>query len=71
MSCSHCSGVITKALKQLDPQAEIGFDMHHRMIQVETTSTPIAVVDALDKAKLSGHTRLLTGSAACRPYAWF
>lgn len=50
MSCSHCSGVITKALKQLDPNAEIGFDMHHRMIQVETSSTPIMVVDALDKA---------------------
>ena len=50
MSCSHCSGVITKALKQLDPQAEIGFDMHHHMIQVDTTSTPNMVVDALDKA---------------------
>jgi copper chaperone len=50
MSCSHCSGVITKALKQLDPNAEIGFDMHHRMIQVETSSTPTMVVDALDKA---------------------
>ncbi|HEY0063111.1 MAG TPA: heavy-metal-associated domain-containing protein [Telluria sp.] len=50
MSCGHCSSVITKTLKQLDPNAEIGFDMHHHMVQVETTSTPIVVVDALTAA---------------------
>ncbi len=50
MSCSHCSGVITKTLKQLDPNAQIGFDMHHHMVQVETSSKPITVVDALEKA---------------------
>ncbi|SHH54338.1 heavy-metal-associated domain-containing protein [Massilia sp. CF038] len=50
MSCSHCSGVITKTLKQLDPNAQVGFDMHHHMVQVDTSSTPMAVVDALTAA---------------------
>jgi copper chaperone len=50
MSCSHCSGVITKAVKQLDPSAEVGFDMHNHMIQVQTTKSTAALIDALNNA---------------------
>ena len=50
MSCSHCSGVITKALKQLDPSAVIGFDMHNHRVQVETTEAGDAVMKVMAAA---------------------
>lgn len=50
MSCGHCAGVITKALKELDKDAAIGFDMHHHMVQVETTHAPDAVLKAMSAA---------------------
>ncbi len=50
MSCNHCSGVITKALHQLDPQAVIGFDMHHHLVRVETSGTAQQVLDTLEQA---------------------
>jgi copper chaperone len=50
MSCSHCSGVITKAVKKLDPAAEVAFDMHHHKIQVVTAKPAAAVIDALNEA---------------------
>ena len=50
MSCAHCSGVITKALKGLDPQATVGFDMHNRRVQVDTSHTADAVTKVLANA---------------------
>lgn len=48
MSCGHCSGVITKALKGLDPSAVIGFDMPRHRVQIETTAAPDAVLTAVE-----------------------
>ena len=50
MSCGHCAGVITKALKALDPQAAIEFDMPARAAQVNTSQSAEAVLQALDAA---------------------
>ncbi len=50
MSCSHCSGVITKALRELDPAAVVGFDMHNRQVQVDTVQGAADVIKALDAA---------------------
>jgi copper chaperone len=50
MSCAHCAGVITKALRDLDPAAVIGFDMHDQQVQVDTTYGAAAVVQALAAA---------------------
>lgn len=50
MSCGHCAGVITKALKQLDPDATIGFDMHNHLVQVETAKQPDSVLAAVTDA---------------------
>ena len=47
MSCGHCSSVITKALRELDPSAVVGFDMHNHQVQVDTTHGLDAVVKAL------------------------
>lgn len=37
MSCGHCVGVITKAVKANDPQAEVRIDLPNHMVHVETT----------------------------------
>lgn len=50
MSCSHCSNVITKAIKELDTNAAVGFDMHNHMVQVETSQAADAVVKAMTAA---------------------
>lgn len=50
MSCGHCSGVITKALRGLDKDAAIGFDMHHHRVQVETTQSADAVLKTMAAA---------------------
>ena len=50
MSCGHCSGVITKALKALDPQAAVGFDMHNHMVQVDTAQASDAVLKTMAAA---------------------
>lgn len=50
MSCGHCAGVITKAIEELDQAASVSFDMHHHMVQVQTSQPQAAVVDALTRA---------------------
>lgn len=50
MSCGHCAGVITKALKALDKDAQVAFDMHNHMVQVETAKAPQVVVDTMADA---------------------
>ncbi len=50
MSCGHCAGVITKALRALDPAAVIGFDMHNHQVQVDTVQSSDTVVQAMQAA---------------------
>lgn len=50
MSCAHCSGVITRALRELDPAAVVGFDMPGRLVQVETRHDADAIVAAMAAA---------------------
>ncbi len=50
MSCGHCASVITKALKQLDPAAVVGFDMHNHLVQVDIDKPAATVIDALSDA---------------------
>lgn len=50
MSCGHCAGVITKAVKDLDPAAVVEFDMAARTASLTTTADPAEVYDALASA---------------------
>lgn len=50
MSCGHCAGVITKALKALDPQAVIGYDMHNHKVQIDTLESAAQVLQAMAQA---------------------
>ena len=50
MSCGHCAGVITKALKGLDQNAAIEFDMPARVIDIDTGAPLASVMAALADA---------------------
>ncbi len=50
MSCSHCTGIITKAIRELDQQATIGFDMHNHLVQIDTAQPRDTVLRALAAA---------------------
>jgi copper chaperone len=50
MSCGHCAGVITAALSAFDPAAVVGFDMHNRQVQIDTTYSAASVMAALEAA---------------------
>lgn len=43
MTCGHCAGTITKALKALDPQARIDISLADKRVQVES-GLPLAEI---------------------------
>lgn len=47
MSCGHCSAVITKTVKALDPAASLTFDMPNHTVEVDTSAPLEAVLVAL------------------------
>ena len=36
LTCGHCVGVVTKAIKQIDPQASVEIDLASHRVCVET-----------------------------------
>jgi copper chaperone len=53
MSCGHCSGVITKAIKDIDSAATIDFDMAARTATFNTSADQETVRGALAEAGYS------------------
>ena len=47
MSCGHCKATVEKAIKALDPEAHINFDMGARRIALDTTMASAKVQAAL------------------------
>ena len=37
MTCGHCAGTITKAVKTADPEATVEIDLAHHLVKVEST----------------------------------
>lgn len=50
MSCGHCTGVISKAIKELDQAAAIGFDLLNHVVRIETAQPRDAVIATLTAA---------------------
>jgi copper chaperone len=50
MSCGHCVSVVTKALKEVDPQADVNVDLATKQVRVETRQPREALTRALDAA---------------------
>lgn len=50
MSCGHCSSAVTKAIRALDPQAQVQFDMPSRTASVESSADKEQLLRSLDAA---------------------
>lgn len=50
MSCGHCAASVTKAVKGVDAAASVNVDLATRTVEIETTSEPAKVSEALDAA---------------------
>lgn len=50
MTCGHCVGVVTKAIKQADPQASVEIDLASHLVRVESTADRETIVSAVAEA---------------------
>ncbi|RJX30929.1 MAG: copper chaperone [Oxalobacter sp.] len=50
MSCGHCAGSITKAIKTIDPQADVNIDLAHKKVTIEGKANAKAVEKAIAEA---------------------
>ena len=50
MSCGHCTAANTKEIAVLDPAAQVSTDLDARTVEVTTTQTDGAVIEAIKSA---------------------
>lgn len=50
MSCGHCVGVVTKTVKQADPQASVEIDLAAHRLRVESSAERATLAAALADA---------------------
>ena len=50
MTCGHCVATITKAVKAVDPAAEVKPDLAGKTVMVETAVPAAAVAKAMEQA---------------------
>lgn len=50
MSCGHCVGVVTQALKAADPKAQVDVDLGSHTVRVESSAERAALQAALTEA---------------------
>jgi copper chaperone len=50
MSCAHCTGAITKAIRELDPDAKLSFDMTAHSVAIDTDEPLESVMSTLKDA---------------------
>lgn len=50
MSCGHCTGAISRALKELDPDCVLAFDLAAHRLQVDSAIGREEVIEALVEA---------------------
>ncbi|MCZ8252843.1 MAG: heavy-metal-associated domain-containing protein [Hylemonella sp.] len=47
MTCGHCEKSVTRALKQLDPQAEVKIDRSKNLVEVQSQQPRAALAQAI------------------------
>jgi len=50
MSCGHCVGSVTKAVKQIDPAAEVEVDLPNKKVSVQSNEDRSTFAKALTEA---------------------
>ena len=61
MTCGHCAGVITKAVKSVDAAAHIDIDVPGKRVRVQETTRVQAIETAIREA---GYTPVRVGASA-------
>ena len=49
MTCGHCEKAVTRALQQVDPQAQVLIDRAQNRVQVQSQSTREALAHAISE----------------------
>lgn len=49
MSCGHCVGAVTQAVKSVDPQAEVKVDLGSGKVEVESQQDRAAIARAIEE----------------------
>ncbi len=49
MSCSHCAGAVTQAVKSLDPQADVKVDLASGKVEVQSQQDRSAIARAIEE----------------------
>ena len=50
MTCGHCVGVVTKAIKNVDPKANVEIDLASHRVRVETAEDRETIESAVTEA---------------------
>ena len=50
MTCGHCVSVVTKAIKQADPQASVQIDLASHQVRIETAEDRETIEFAVTEA---------------------
>ena len=53
MTCGHCSSTITKAVKALDPAAQVDISLPEHRVRVQTQASRDAVLHCIEEAGYS------------------
>lgn len=53
MTCGHCAGVVTKAIKGVDANAQVDIDLTARVVRVLSERAPGDFVSAVQQAGYS------------------
>lgn len=49
MTCGHCEKSVTRAIKQLDPQAEVKIDRSKNLVEVQSQQPRAALAQAISE----------------------
>jgi copper chaperone len=49
MSCNHCVGAVTQAVKSVDPQAEVQVDLASGKVEVRSQQDHAAIARAIEE----------------------
>lgn len=50
MTCGHCASTVTKAVKQLDPDAKVEVDLNAKKAKVDSREEQLQIAAALTEA---------------------
>lgn len=69
MTCGHCAGVISEAVRSVDESARVTVDLARSRVDIEPTQGRTGVQALSDAITQAGYTPVLVSDAAEQPTA--